>query len=224
MRNIKFISVLIVILFSFHAVLVYGFYPMSDDTGYRDSLSPKNTSYYKYYVSSDRMAVLTLKNMSYESDFDIYVYSDESMTNLIGKGANDEDKTELELISQKDYGRYVYIKVINYGDSYATYKLYAHEVDFIQILTDALVESAVIGIIKLLLSDEDDTESETRNKSRAATAIFGALSGKNLGEIGKDLLISEVTSSLREELGYGFWGDYAVSCGVSFIRKIYKYY
>lgn len=224
MKFIKQISLAVILLFSVQVIFVYGFETIYSDYGYGETLAGGNTRYYQYYISSDQMAVFTLKNLSYSSDFDIYIYRDSDMKNLIGKGSNNGTTTELELIGQESYGRYVYIKVKNYGEDHASFRLYAHEIDFVQILTDSLVETAAVSLLKALLSSDDDSEEDARNKGRAATAIFSALSGKNLGEIGEELLINEVTTTIQEELGYGFWGDYAVSCATSFIRKIYKYY
>jgi hypothetical protein len=224
MRFCKAISVTLIFLFLFQVIFAYGFEAMYSNYGYGESLAGGNTRYYKYYISSGRISVFTLKNLSSGSDFDLYLYSDEGMNNLVGKGSNSGTKSELEVISQENYGRYVYIKVKNYGNEYASYKLYAHEIDFVKILTDSLLETAAISLLKQLFSSDDDSEEDTRNKARAATVIFSAISGKNLGEIGEELLINEVTTAIQEELGYGFWGDYAVSCATNFIRTIYMYY
>jgi len=193
------------------------------------TLNSGEKTYWKYYVPAGTMAVFTLKNTSYVSDFDIYSYSDTKHNYLIESGENYGSTSELITMPLSDYGRYIYIKIENDGTSTAKYKLNAHYVDFIGLGEQAIVEAGAQYLIeeglRFIFDIEDDEEQfDDRDMSRASTLIMSGLKGDNLTETTKSLLINEVTSELRDEFGYGFWGDLFVNYGIGIINETYKYY
>lgn len=224
----KKLIVSIIILSLISAIAwAYEFEEINKGYSYSANLYSKGTYYYKYYAPSSRLVVFTLKNLNGESDFDLFIYKNSSMTNPIGKSESSGTTTERELVSVSgDYGQYFYIKVVNYGDSFSRFKLYPHEIDYFGIAKDVFLETAAEAlletIIKSLLDIEDDSEAE-RNVERATTVIMGVFQEKNLAEIGSDLLISEITSVIRKELGYGFLGSFAVNYATSLIKEVYRY-
>ncbi len=221
----KLIAMILLVTVLSIAAQAYEFEDIDKGYSYSANLYPKGTGYYKFYVSSDELAVFTLKNLNSESDFDLYVYSDPGLGRLIGKSEITGTGTEREIISQS--GQYVYLKVVNYGDSFSRFKLYSHEIDFFELAKDALVDTAAEEILSAVLKsifdvEDDDSEAE-QNVGRAATVIMGVFQDKNIAEIGADLLLNEITSRIRDELGYGFWGSFAVNLATSFVKEIYRY-
>lgn len=198
----------------------------SGEYAYGTISSGRNTTW-QYYVPANTMGVFTLKNKSEYSDFDVYIYSDEYQSYKIASGVNSGTNTELVTIPVYDYGRYVYIAVKNAGTYNADYRLYPHHVDFVAILGEAFGEALLLNIVEALFDDGSSTkenDERKRNVGRASTLVFSTLKGENLGTTTKKMIINEITNELREEFGYGFWGDVFVSFGIGVVDDTYRNY
>lgn len=201
-----------------------------DNYGY-ETLSSQKVSYWKYYVPANTMGVFTLKNKSKSSDFDIYIYSNESRTYLLKSGVNSGTTTELITVPVENYGRYVYIKIHNDGYSSSKYNLYPHFVDFGKKGEEALIEASAQYLIEESLKwlfgieeNSDNYNEQDRNVGRASTLILSTLKGDSLGEMAKSSVVNEITTKLRDEFGYGFWGDLLVNYAIGIVDETYKNY
>ena len=198
--------------------------------GYQ-TLGGKQSSYWKCYVPANKMAVFTLKNKSRVSDFDLFVYSDKSKNYKLGSGRNRGTTSELVSLNPSNSGKYVYIQVFNDGSPSSEYNLHVHHVDLVDIATQAFVDASAQYLVEeglKWLFDIDDSnrnhDESSRNISRASSLIISALKNENLGGASKNLIINEITMGLREEFGYGFWGNLLVNYAISVVDKTYAYY
>lgn len=189
----------------------------------------KGASYWKYYIPANELGVFTLKNKGYASDLDLFIYSSSSRSYRLAAGEKSGRSTELVTISGGDYGKYVYLKVLNYGDASTKFHLYAHQVNYGEMLADALITAGIQSLAENLLcwladADCKNNSSNARNAERAAGIAVSALKGESLGSMAKSALISEVTASIRDQLGYGFWADFGVNYAVGLVQEIYMNY
>ncbi len=205
-------------------------YLSSGHYGY-GTLSAGSTTYWKVFVPAQTMGVFTLKNYSSTSDFDLYLYSSSSLEYSLGSGINNSTTTELITIPIKDYGRYVYVKIKNAGRYSSKYHFHSHTVDFIKKAEEALVDASAQYLleegIKWLLdikSSDQNYSQKDRNVGRASTLILSALKNDNLGKATESFIINEITTAVRNEFGYGFWGNLMVNYGINVIREVYKHY
>lgn len=193
------------------------------------TLSSGEFMYWKYYIPAGTIPVFTLKNESSSSDFDIYIYSDQSHNSVINSGTNSGVTNELVLLPFYDYDKYVYIKVENDGNYRSTYNLYAHYIDFLelgeQIFIDASAQYLLEEGLKWLLDIEEEYDDvDDYDFSNAFSLILSGLKGENLTNISKNFQINKITGELRKEFGYGFWGDFLVNYGIKVFDEVYKYY
>ena len=190
----------------------------------RVTLSGSQKESFYYHVEAGHLPVFTLKRSSGFSDFDLYLYSDQNRIYQLDSSTNSGYQTELIALEPVDYDRYVYIDVKNYGAQRATYNLYVHQVPLIERLGEVFARTVLENLIEVALLGDDPTEQAERNASRATTLLMAALQDHDLGETSLDLLLNEFTTALRQEMGYGFWGDFMVNYVVTVIREIYQYY
>ncbi len=153
------------------------------------------------------------------------------MSYSLNSGTNSGTRTELITIPIKNYGRYIYVKIKNSGYSTSTYNFYPHFVDFVKKGEEALVEASAQYLLeeglKWLLGVKEKNrnyEQQDRNVGRASTLIMSSLKGDNLGVMTKSMVINEITTELRKEFGYGFWGNLLVNYGIGIIDETYKNY
>lgn len=205
-------------------------YIASDKYGY-STLSSSQTSYWQYYVPANTLGVFTLKNTSNSSDFDIYVYSSESMSYRLDAGTNSGTSTELVTVPIESYGRYIYIKIVNSGNYSSTYNFYPHFVDFAKKGEEALVEASAQYLIEEGLkwlfdikTTDNNYDQNDKDVGRASAIIMSTLKGDDLGSMTKSVVINELTTALRDEFGYGFWGNLLVNYAIGITDDVYKNY
>ena len=188
--------------------------------------SSGGSSCYRYYVSSGKMPVFTLKHKNGKGDLDLAVYTDSSLSQKIGSSSASGTTSELLTLFPKDSGRYLYAKVKNYNQKSGTYSLYAKQVDFVSKIGEVLAETAIEATIEwglkaLLGIDNSSSESDQQNVERASSTIMSMLQGKSLANTSRDLLIAEVK---KELIGDGFVSDFALNYAIAIIDEIYEYY
>lgn len=208
---------------------IYNHYKIGNNEYSIQTLNSGYNQYWKYYIPAGTMAVFTLKNNSSTSDFDIFVYSDKNHDNLLKSGENNGTKTEMVVMPVYEYGKYVYLKIKNYGDYSSKYKVNAHHVDLAGLAEDALIDAGSQYLIeegiKWIFGVEDDNDDQSsHNISRASNLILSVLKEEDFAGTSRNLLINELTETLRTEFGFGFWGNLMVSYGVNVISETYKYY
>lgn len=187
-------------------------------TNYYETLDSKEEAYYKYKVPANTFGVLTLKNSSGSSDFDIVVYEYiNGESQLIDTGENADTQTELIITPPSSEERYVYIKVLNYGSATSEYKLYA---DYVSPINKFLLS----GTKALFSCGMDQEDVSNRNSDRMLTGIFSILEGNGLTGVATDLVLDEIAAEMREQFGYGCLGDFAVDWTVSIVSGFYKNY
>lgn len=184
---------------------------------YYETLKSQGVTYYKYKVPAYSFGIFTLKNHSRMANFDIYIYDDTGEWKLLAKGANTGVTTELVTTPIISQNRYVYIQIVNQGSQPSQYLFYANHVTPGKNFVIALAETVIIcGLEKQNISSQ--------TSSRVVTGISSILQGNNLAGFSRDLLINEITSSIRQQFGYGCTGDFAVNWGVSMIKDVYRNY
>ena len=188
-----------------------------DANYYYGTLTTKKTVYYKYKVPANSFGVFTLKNNSGRSDFDINVYEYVGDFQLLDKGTSSGTQTELIVISPSSENRYVYIQVMNYGSTTSEYRLYS---DYVSPINKFGI-SATKTILTCGLEENDISNEAT---SRAVSSIFSLLESNSLVEFGKDFVVNEVTTQMRNQFGYGCMGDFMVDWIASMVLGFYKNY
>ena len=68
--------------------------------------------------------------------------------------------------------------------------------------------------------ERDNIPNQT--SSRIVTGISSMLQGNDLGGLAQDLLINEVTDTIRKQFGYDCTGDFMVNWVVSIFRGFYR--
>ncbi len=188
-----------------------------DNRSYDETLNSKGTAFYKYKIPAYTFGVFTLKNDSRRSDFDIYVYEYSGDFKLVNKGENQGSNTELVVTPISSEDKYAYIKIVNYGPQPSQYNLYANYVSPANKFAIALAETALVCSL-----EREDISNRTN--SRVITGISSILQGNNLGGLAQDLLINEVTDTMRNQFGYGCIGDFAVNWSVSIFSGFFRNY
>lgn len=190
------------------------------------SLAPNEYTTFTWSPDTEgwKIVVFTLKHQYANSDFDIAIV--DKSGNLLSLGENSGTNTELLILSPED-GQSLDILVKNMGYTSASYVLYAKEVNLAEkageVFAQTVIQALIENLIKAAFNIDDDSESE-RNVGRASTVIMSILNEHNLAETSADFIINELTMRLREELGYGFWGTFAVNYAVSIVSDVYTYF
>jgi hypothetical protein len=185
---------------------------------------------YSYKIKSGKFPVFTLKQDGFSNaDFDIYIYDYSDFSSLLKKGIKNGSKTELITLTPQNSLNYVYIKIKNEGRAYGKYKFYTHSIDIKDKIAETLVKSVIQSGIELVIKEAFDIKSTSsntskRNVTRTSTAIISYLSNKNFADTSVDLMINEVTTTIREIFGYGFLGKLFVNFSISVVRDVYRYY
>jgi hypothetical protein len=168
-----------------------------------------------YTVPANIMGVFTLKNYTSGSDVDIYVF-DANSGQQLNKGENNGTQTELVTTPVFNRATDVTVKIVNRGEP-ARYRLQTHRVNLGYKFGVALLET-------MLTCSLERGNSRDRTASRAVTTISSIFQGSNFGGVAQDVMINELTSSLKEQFGYGCFGDFVVNFSVSTLRDVYKNY
>ena len=184
-----------------------------DNSYFQRTLNSRYATYYKYKVPAYTFGVFTVKNHSHRSDFDVFVrdYSG----NLLAKGRDSGTQTELVTTQPFERDRYVYIQIVNYGSQASKYRFYANYVSPMNKFAIAFAETAIVCSL-----ERDNIPNQTT--SRIITGISSMLQGNDLGGIAEDLLINEVTDTIRKQFGYDCTGDFMVNWIVSIFRGFYR--
>jgi hypothetical protein len=188
--------------------------PRTPNTNYlasNDRLVEETT----YTVPANTVGVFTLKNDTSGSDVDIYVY-DVNSGQRLNKGENNGTQTELVTTPVFDRSTDVTVRIVNRGEP-AQYQLKTHSVNLGHKFGIAFVET-------MLTCSLERGNSRDRTASRTVTTISSMLQGSNLGGVAQDVMINELTSSLKEQFGYGCLGDLVVNFSVSTLKEVYKNY
>lgn len=219
-------------------VFILGYFNYSQDFTYLPSanygyatLNPGGYSLWKCWVPANQMPVFTLKNQSRKSDFDLFLFNDQSLKYKIQEGVKSGTTTELILGNTHSSDRYIYILVKNTGDRTSEYHFQHHDIDLAEkfgiAFRDAsaqyVIEEGLKWLFDVKETDKDYKEKD-RNVSRASNLIVSSLNKENLGGSAKNLVINEITSELREAFGYGFWGNLLVNYGILVVTDVYRNY
>lgn len=186
-----------------------------DNSYFQRTLNSRYATYYKYKVPAYTFGVFTVKNHSRRSDFDVFVR--DRSGNLLSKGRNSGTQTELAVTQPFEQDRYVYIQIANDGSQASQYRFYANYVSPMNKFAIAFTETAIVCGL-----ERDNIPNQT--SSRVVTGISSMLQGNKLGGVTVDLLINELTDNMRNQLGYGCLGDFAVNWGVSIVTGFYRNY
>lgn len=192
-------------------------------------ISSSNNSYWKYRIPANSMGVFTLKNPTNNSDLDIYIYNDSGRNYRLNYGNEPGSKTELVTVyNNSDYGKYVYIKIANAGDYRTKFQFYGHAVNLTEKAGEAIINAGVSHLATNLLcwlADADcDSGTNSRNAGRAANVAVSLLKGEDFGSMTKGAIRNELTTELRNQLGYGFWGDFALNYTIDILDDVYRNY
>lgn len=99
-----------------------------------------------------------------------------------------------------------------------------HAFDNSLLVAEAFFWATAQALLTELFSGEDSSESQTRNASRAASLGISALRGRNIGEMGYDFALSEVSSELAEAFGAGSWlFAFGVNYAGSYLTEVGKF-
>jgi len=180
---------------------------------YYGTIEGQYTIYYRYYVPPGEIGVLTLRNGSNTSDFDLFVYSDKQMNKLLSSGKHRGSTTERNVISPQKQGRYVYIKILNDGTRSSKFKLFCHDIN--------PKEKFAIALIEVALAEAIDPGND--NVVRAIGALSSVMQGNDLGGVSRDAIITEVRIAIRKELGHGPIADVMIGTIAGIITDIYKH-
>jgi len=211
-------ALLLISSFLVSGLVVFGQNFTAFDTQYRsyyNSISKGSNEYYSFYIPANEMGVLTLKSIGYGTDFDLYVYSSNSMSYLIEKSISGGNEIELITLEVKDYSRRVYVKVRNNG-SYGKYKFYAHNID----IYEKLAEAVIMAILEGIFASGDDVND--RDLSRGLNLAASIVKNSSLGEATRSFILNELTRKLRAELGYGAVAGFFVTFIVSVYGDVLK--
>lgn len=227
MKNILCYLTLLLCFFSTtigaqHTLLQDGYYAKGE-------LSSTESTHYKYYIPANKQGVFTLKNTSGRSDLDLFVYSSSSEVRKIDSGTKGGTKTELLIISGGAHGGYAYLKIKNVDKRSTSFKLNAHYISFEEKLAEAIVTAGLEAIAETFISwlagvDSSSNENSSKNANRAANIAVSAMMGADLGDVGKNAMINEITREIRSEMGYGFWADFAVKYSIGILSDVYRFY
>lgn len=229
MRKLTFLSCLAFVFF-FQGRSLYAFESVSEGYSYTFFLAGKTQRFFQLYISSSeshKTFVFTLKNLSAQSDLDIYVYNRRGNT----VAASNASGTSTEIANfTPGYSGYYTIKVHNDGDDGTRGKLYIHSFSWGKVLKDAIISAIKTTLVESLLkaltgTDNNSSEGEKQAVSAAATAIVSALEQKKFGQIAKDVILNQIQQEIHQR--YGTKG-FVVNCLISFVNtyldNIYQHY
>jgi hypothetical protein len=208
-----------------------GIFDYIESSQYADKplMSLKN-AYWQYYIPANTWGVFTLKNKLKDSNLDIYIYSDESMSTIIGTGLAIGATNELVTVPVKSYGRFVFVKIKNTGNLSTQYIFYPRYIDFVKKGEEALIETGAQYLIEQGLKwlfgvTETDENYKTNDKlvGRASAVIISTLKGNNLGSNSKSFFIKKLSNALREEFGNSFMGNLFINYGNGIYEEAFKY-
>lgn len=185
-----------------------------DDSYYYQVLNSQNLADYKYKVPANTLGVFTLKNNSRRSDFDIYVYDGNGR--LLNQGVKNGTETELVITQMVSWDRYAYIRIINRGSQPSRYHFYANHV--------SPINRFGIELAKTVLTCDPKQNNSNQNLSRGITVLSSIIQGDSLGNLASNLVIGELTDSMRKQFGYGCAGDLMVNWGISMVQGVYRNY
>ncbi|WP_194972376.1 hypothetical protein [Aquiflexum lacus] len=182
---------------------------------YYGSIDRGNSTFFKFYIPADQMAVFTLKTKSYGSDYDIYTYNSSNLGSVMEQSTNPENEPELIVMPVLNYGRWIYVKIQNYGN-YGEYYFFAHNVDIGEKFGEALILAMLEGIFST------GNEVDDRDLSRGLNVASSILKNSSLEDASRSYILNELTNNLRKELGYGATAGFFVNFIVSLYDDILK--
>ena len=191
---------------------------------YTVNTSTRGTYYYKKYIPSGTLPVVTLKWNGGTADYNMYVYSDRNFKRLIQSGVNRGARNELQVLPVEDYGRYVYIRVDNISKSKGYYDLYVDSIDLVDVMGEAFADTGdtymIEESIKFILDANDSSNDATQaNANRAAIRLVSSIQGNDLANVSQSLLINEIQKTFQ---GDEFLASFMVNFGITLVNKIYN--
>ena len=192
-------------------------------------LASKGAAFWQYYVQAGQKTVFTAKNINHTSDIDLYIYADNHGSSLLDKSCGGGSGSELAVAEGGVSGYYVYIQIKNYGAASTNYQIYAHQVNYNEILSNALVSAGLQELTISLLcwlfdADCDNNSSNSDNARRTAVFVNSLVLGEDFKGATINTLQNEITTKIRQEMGYGFWADFAVNYSINVLRETYRHY
>lgn len=196
---------------------------------YTLDLNSKSSTCYSYYLPAGEMAVFTLKYITGNADFDLYIYDYSDFSEQLAKGISSGINSELTTLWPQNNANRIYLEIKNISGVTGTYRLYVHRIDLadkaVQVLTEYAVQNTLEYMIGALFGVDDNSSQEAQdNVKRGAALSMSFLKGRSLSETSIDMMIKEMTMKVQKELGYGFAGKLTVKYGTSLLKDIYRYY
>lgn len=192
----------------------YEFFEHKDNSYFSYPMSAKDTDYFSYWVPAYTIGVLTLQNSGRKSDFDISVY-DAPNGNRLSVGDAGSITTELVTVPMSSKGRYIYIKIFNYGRASSEYRLYANYVD-------PFAKLAIAAGVGVFTCNSDAPSN--RNMSRATSIIGSTLQGSTLSGVARDAVINEISNEIVAQMGAGCLTEVVINGTASIVQGIYRNY
>ena len=165
---------------------------------------------YEILLNPNFQTVLTLRNRSNQSDWDIAVgksfdlkaYSFRGQT--ISHQNKDGSASELVILPAGLSGTY-YAVVWPDNNSRNSFCLIHHRIDPGKIAADAFAIASVHWLLTQLFSGEDASQQAQRNACRVANLGISVLRGRDPGQVGFDVLTNEFSNELADIFGGGSW-------------------
>jgi hypothetical protein len=184
----------------------------------------KKSYCFKQYISHQYLTVLTLKHKYGPADFDLHVFTDQSLKSKVAASTGTGAGTELAVLPNLNRSQYVYIYVNNYTDAQGQYDFYIDHIDVWKIANEAFISAGLEFIAEEVLRDIFDINNESNeavqdDANRAAVALISQLQGKSLSGTTEDLLINEVRRVFAG--GNGFVSSFMTNFSVGLIKRIY---
>lgn len=189
---------------------------------YKITLGAGQSDYFWDRGLNNGLAAYTLKYESGDSDFDLFI-KDSSKKALLRSGTNGGQKSELLVLPISSSSEWRYLEIKNVGNRSATYYLYPRKISFTEQLEQAFKAAILQGLIEWVIGAE--SEESRANVGRVTTAFTSLMANRNLASVAKDVLISEATTKIQNELGLkGFWANVANNFVAGTIGEVYQDY
>lgn len=241
LTRVRFWS-LALVLVALLAILPFGSESLATETS---CISLKSNSYYILYDKGkgkrtrnylcfyiqdhhDLQGVVTLKHYEKNSDWNFFIAK--KYNNATGKSVgrlaynnNSGSTDEITMLPKKDSAFYQLIVWPNSTQPSRSCVIF-HRFAPGDVLAKALGTATFAYILGQLFGNETDSAEQRRNKSRVIAGGMSILQERNLGRVGRDVILNEISIALSEAFGGGSWFfDFGLSYFSGYLDEYGRY-
>ena len=159
--------------------------------------------------SSNLQGVLTLKHLSNTGNWDLLVGTDfdpssKTVYNTINYQNNRGTSDELMWLPSNNNREYVVVAFPN-SDTPSEACMIFHQVDAAGIAGEAIGMTLIQNVLEYLFTGPEASQESKNAASRVISGGMSILNNRNIGEIGYDLMLNEISNELTDAFGGGSW-------------------